>query len=275
MAEPLRQIGIVGLGLMGSSLGLAIRAAQPEAMVVGVDSDPQVVRKALQRGYVHEAGSDVALVKSLHLVILAAPIASLSDLLRDLTGAGGVVTDLASVKVAVMAWASEAGVDLVGGHPMCGRELSGIDAARADLYQGAPWILTRPEPRVLELVELVGARAVVMDAERHDRLVAGVSHAAYMLAVAYMLAASSSEEWTAMAQLAAGGFRDMTRLAAGDPAMYEAIARHNSAHLDAWLSRVEESIAEMRAGLGAGNDRLASRLEQAKRARDDWAAGRS
>jgi prephenate dehydrogenase len=275
MAEPLRTMGIVGLGLMGSSLGLAVRAARPEAVVVGVDSDPEVVRKALHRGHVSEAGTDLDLVKGLDLVVLAAPIGALSQVLRPLAGTGAVITDLASVKVAVMAWAAEAGVDLVGGHPMCGRELSGIDAARADLYQDAPWILTRADPRVLELVELVGARALVIEAERHDRLVAGISHAAFMLAVAYMLAASESEEWPAMSELAAGGFRDMTRLAAGDPAMYEAIARHNPAHLDAWLSRLEESIAELRAGLAATDGRLVARLEQARRARDDWAASRS
>jgi prephenate dehydrogenase len=275
MTEPLRRIGIVGLGLMGSSLGLAVRAARPEVAVVGVDSDPEVVSKALERGHVHEAGTDLDLVNGLDLVVLAAPIEAMRDVLRGLAGSGSVVTDLASVKVAVMAWAAEAGVDLVGGHPMCGRELSGIDASRADLYRRAPWILTRADPSVLELVELVGARPVVMEAERHDHLVAGVSHAAFMLATAYMLAVADSEEWPAMAELAAGGFRDMTRLAAGDPAMYEAIARHNSAHLDAWLERAEETIAELRAGLRAGNGRLASRLEQARRARAEWQANRS
>jgi prephenate dehydrogenase len=266
-------IGIVGLGLMGSSLGMAIRRARPEASLLGIDTDASVAQSALERGHVSQVASDLGLVRDLDLVVLAAPIPALRDILAGLTGVRGVVTDLASTKAEVMSWAEAVGVELVGGHPMCGRELSGIDAARADLFEGAPWVLTRPEPRVVEMVGLVGARPVVMDAARHDRLVAGISHAAFVLSAAYMLALSRSQDWEAMAELAAGGFRDMTRLASGDPAMYEAIALQNSENVDAWLGSIEKVIAELRGGL-AGDGRLRRGFEDAKRARDEWAARR-
>src|SRR5205823_8505773 len=100
-----------------------------------------------------------------------------------------------------------------GGHPMCGREESGIDAADPALYRGAAWILTRPDPAVEQAVHSVGAIPVVMEPERHDRLVAGVSHVAFLLSVGYVLALAEAREWPQMARLAGGGFRDMSRLA--------------------------------------------------------------
>src|SRR5258708_28961560 len=97
---------------------------------------------------------------------------------------------MACTKSDVMVWAAAAVVDLVGGHPMCGKESSGIDAADASLFKGAPWLLTRSEPALVDLVEAVGAHPIVMDAETHDRLVAGVSPAAFLLSVRYALALS-------------------------------------------------------------------------------------
>ena len=260
------RVGIQGLGLMGASLALALRAARPDCEVVGRDPDPATMAKALRREMVAEGD-----VRDADLVVLAAPIPALPELLAGLTGHAGVVTDLASTKVRVMAWAAAAQVDLVGGHPMCGREQSGIDAADPHLFRGAPWVLTRHEPPLTELVRAVGARPVFMDAERHDRLVAGVSHAAFLLSAAYVLAMARSPEWGAMQEVAGTGFRDVSRLAAGDPALYGAVVSTNrEAILDA-LREVEGSLARLRRHVEAADPRLVELLEEARRARDRWA----
>ena len=102
---------------------------------------------------------------------------------------------MASTKATVMEWAAAEGIDLVGGHPMCGKETSGIDHAEAGLFEHAPWVLTRDDGWITELIEAVGAHPVVMDAVTHDRLVAGVSHAAFLLSVGYVLALSRREDW--------------------------------------------------------------------------------
>src|SRR5260370_16561907 len=111
-------------------------------------------------------------------VVIAVPMLAMRDVLGSMRGyvQGKVVTDMASTKGSVMEWAAGAGVDLVGGHPMCGREAAGIDGADADLFQGAPWILTRDDPIVRGLVESVGAHPLGMDGPTHPALAPGLSH---------------------------------------------------------------------------------------------------
>ena len=263
-------VGIVGLGLMGSSLALALRRAWPETALLGCDRDPLTVRRAIDRGVVDVAGPDLDAVAPAGLLVLAVPVPTMRDLLPRLAGGPALVTDLGSTKAELMAWAAAAGLDLVGGHPMCGRERSGIEAADADLYRGATWVLTRAEPRVQALVEAVGARPVVLDADRHDELVAGVSHAAFVLSAAYMLSVAGSPGWSDAAGLAASGFRDMTRLAAGDPEMEAGIARTNARHLGAALDAFEAALARIRRHLDRDDARLAELFEEARAARLRW-----
>jgi prephenate dehydrogenase len=260
------RIGILGLGLIGASLALALRRSRPGATLVGGDTDAATLRRALERGVV-EPGDPL----TADVLVLAAPISELPGILAGLAGHRGVVTDVASTKARVMRWALAAGVDLVGGHPMCGRERSGIDAADAGLFEGAPWVLTRDEPAVTELVRSVGARPVFMDAERHDRLVAGVSHAAFVLSAAYVLALAGDGDWQAMQQVAGSGFRDVSRLAAGDPELYGAIASTNREALVEQVRAVEAALARLRRHLEAGDARLVELFEEARRARERWA----
>jgi prephenate dehydrogenase len=259
------RIGIVGLGLMGGSLALALRRARPELRLVGSDADPAVLREALRRGMVAEGDPREA-----EVVVLAAPISALPELLAGLAGHPGVVTDLASTKVRVMGWAAAAGVDLVGGHPMGGRERAGIAAASPDLFEGVPWVLTRDEPAVTDLVRAVGGDPIFMDAERHDRLVAGVSHTAFLVSAAYVLALAGSGEWAGMQRVAGPGFRDLSRLAAGDTELYAAIVSTNREPILRSLTAVEASLARLRRHLEAGDTRLAELLEEAKAARELW-----
>lgn len=269
-------VAVVGLGLMGSSFALALKEARPDTVIVGSDTDSRTLRKALDRGIVESASGDTSVVDMAEVIVIGAPIRAMRDVFAQLAGRAKakVVTDMASTKVGVMEWASAAGIDLVGGHPMCGKEQSGIDAADAAVFKSAPWVLTRADPVLEDLVQAVGAHPVVMDAEAHDRLVAGVSHTAFLLSVGYVLALSRRSDWPEAAALAAGGFRDMSRLAAGDPELYAGVARTNRANLIEQLDAVAGELARLRRHLEADDARLVELFEEAQAVRERWAKGR-
>jgi len=265
-------VAVVGLGLMGSSFAMALTKARPDVVVVGSDRDPLVVRKALERGIVSSANTDLSVVAMADVILVGAPISALRTIFAKLGALAPArpVTDMASTKATVMEWAAAEGLDLVGGHPMCGKEVSGIDQADATIFQRAPWILTRDEPHVTELVDAVGARPVFMDAIAHDRLVAGVSHAAFLLSVGYVLALSRRPDWPEASRLGAGGFRDMSRLAAGDPDMYAWVARTNREHVLEILDGVSKELARLYRHLENDDPRLIELLEEAHRVRERW-----
>ena len=265
-------VAVIGLGLMGSSFALALKEARPEIVIVGSDTDSMTLRKALDRGIVASASADTSVAEMAEVIVIGAPIRAMRAVFTQLAGRtqGKVVTDMASTKAGVMEWAAAAGIDLVGGHPMCGKETSGIDAADASLFKDAPWVLTRGEPALVDLVEAVGAHAIVMDAETHDRLVAGVSHAAFLLSVGYVLALSRRSDWPEASRLAAGGFRDMSRLAAGDPELYAGVARTNRLHLMEQLDAITAELARLRRHLEADDARLVELFEEAQAVRERW-----
>jgi len=264
-------VAVVGLGLMGGSLAMALK--EKGHVVVGADTDQRTVQKALSRGIVSSAADDLDIVGMADVVVVAVPILAMHSTLSDLKPrtAGKVVTDMASTKAAVMRWAEQAGVHLVGGHPMCGREASGIDAADENLFRSAPWILTEDEPRVTRLVEEVGAHPIVMGADDHDRLVSGVSHAAFLLSVAYVLSLSRRSDWPEASRVAESGFRDMSRLAGGDPEMYAGVAATNRENVIAQLDEISATLARLRRHLEAGDSRLIELFEEARRVRERWA----
>lgn len=257
---------MVGLGLMGGSLALSLRRSDPGVEVVGIDSDPHTLRKAVDRGAITVGSDDIALCAGAEIIFLAVPVNTMRRILPQLPMTA-LVTDLGSTKAEVCEWAAAAGLDFVGGHPMCGREESGFDAARADLFEGAAWVLTRSAPRLEDVIRGAGAHPLFIDAAEHDRLVAGISHTAFIISAAYLLAVTGSSDWPAMRPLAASGFRDMTRLAGGNPEMYAAIASTNSQNIVSWLTAIEASLAKIRRHLEAGDSRLAEVFEDAHQAR--------
>ncbi|HKC19996.1 MAG TPA: prephenate dehydrogenase/arogenate dehydrogenase family protein [Candidatus Dormibacteraeota bacterium] len=265
-------VGVVGLGLMGSSFALALKKARPDTVLVGSDRNPAVVQKALAREVVATAHADLTPMHMADVVFVAAPLSSLRAIFAELPPLveGRPVTDMGSTKAAVMEWAAAEGLELVGGHPMTGKEHSGIDAADASLFEGAPWVLTRDEPSITSLVEAVGAHPVFMDAITHDRLVAGVSHAAFLLSVAYVLALSGRTDWPSASALAAGGFRDMSRLAGGDPDMYAWVARTNREHVLELLDEISKELGRLYRHLEADDPRLVELLEEARNVRERW-----
>ncbi|HET7339367.1 MAG TPA: prephenate dehydrogenase [Candidatus Dormibacteraeota bacterium] len=266
-------VGIVGLGLMGSSFALALKKVRPDIAVVGTDPNPAVLEKALKRDIVASADADPAVLAMADAVFVAAPISAMRTVFAELAPVlgGKPVTDMASTKATVMEWAAAEGLDLVGGHPMCGKEDTGIDAADGTVFKGAAWVLTRDEMAITSLVEAVGAHPVFMDAITHDRLVAGVSHSAFLLSVAYVLALSRRSEWPEASRLAASGFRDMSRLAGGDPGMYAWIARTNREHVLELLDAISKELGRLYRHLEADDPRLVELFEEARAVRERWA----
>jgi prephenate dehydrogenase len=255
---------------------MALKKARPEVTIVGFDRDPLTARKAMDRGVASAADTNLAVIDMADVVVVAVPILAMREVFTSLRPhvEGKVVTDMASTKGSVMEWAAAAGIDLVGGHPMCGREAAGIDGADPDMFKGAPWILTRDDPTVSDLVEAAGAHPLVMDAATHDRLVAGVSHAALMLSAGYVLALSGRADWPDAARVAATGFRDMSRLAGGDPELAAGIARTNRDNLLELLDEVSRSLSKLRRHLEADDGRLVELFEEARAVRERWAGGK-
>jgi len=275
------QVTIVGLGLMGASLAGALRGKCRR--VVGVARRAESIEIALARGFIDWGTTDVTEgVSEADVVVLATPVCAILRQLPEiapLLPEGCLLMDLGSTKAEIIE-AMEAlpsHLQAVGGHPMCGREASGIEAAEADLYEGAPFVLT-PLPRTnldalmlaQELVGAVGARPLLMDAKRHDRLVAAVSHLPYLLsaglvATAEEVAAEDELVW----ELAASGFRDTSRLAASDVTMMLDILLTNRQAVGEMLSRFAHQLDTMAHLLGADdNEGLRSLMEQAKNRRE-------
>jgi prephenate dehydrogenase len=285
------RISIIGLGLIGTSLGMALRSADEKESplgkveLVGYDEEPRHVKKARGRLAIdREARSLSEAVRDAQIVVLATPVRAMEGLLTQLASllpAGAVVTDVASTKAQVYAWAQRAlpsGVDYVGGHPMAGKEKAGPTAADATLFQDAIYCLTparNARPASVEalqaLVKTIGAKPYYIDPEEHDAYVAGISHLPLLLSTVLMDVTGSSPAWKEMAPLAATGFRDVSRLASGDPAMQRDICLTNSAALTRWINATITELLEVRDSLAAGDvDKIDALFTRAKQQRDEW-----
>ncbi len=253
-ASPLFEtVALLGVGLMGGSLGLAIRERGLARETRGYARREATRNAAVERGLVDEVfDSPEAAARGADLIVLATPILSYEGLLTAIRPAlkpGALVTDLGSAKASVVALCegmlNGTGARFVGGHPMAGSEESGPEAARADLYEGATWCLTpieRTDPgavsRIATFAEAVGARVLLASPEEHDRAVAASSHAPHLAAVALTLALATAAARNPLAeQLIAGGFRDTTRVASGSPAMWRDIGMANR---DAILAALDD-----------------------------------
>ncbi|HEX6484647.1 MAG TPA: prephenate dehydrogenase/arogenate dehydrogenase family protein [Ktedonobacteraceae bacterium] len=277
----MERIAVLGLGLIGGSLALALRADLAE-QIAGYDADLDATRRAMERNAItHLCVTAEEAVQQADMVILATPIRAMPELLMRIAPAlkpGALVTDTASTKVQVVEWARTLlplQVIFVGGHPMAGRESSGIDAAETGLFEGCTYCLTptvhTPPDAVMRLRELVtrlAAHPLLLDAQQHDRLVAGISHLPFVVSSALVQMLSQDEGWSEMAQLAASGYRDISRLAAGSPAMYRDICSTNKEAIVDWLDSLIMHLAKLRSLIATGDDSLENYFAQAKHVRD-------
>ena len=239
-----RRANIIGLGLIGGSIGLALR--ERGWHVFGDDHDPTRIDRALALGVLDESG----MREDADVTFVATPVLSVADQVkRALAETSGLVTDVGSVKGAIARAIEDP--RFVGGHPMAGSELDGLDGADATMFAGAVWVLTPIETTadetfsaVASIVADLGADVVALHPDRHDQVVAVVSHVPHLAAATLMgLASERAEEHAALLRLAAGGFRDMTRIASGHPGIWLDICAENR---EAILSGLDGLIDGMR-----------------------------
>ncbi len=264
-----RRALVVGTGLIGGSIALGLR--RHGWHVAGIDADPDRAREALAHGVVDAVGDDPAA----EVVFVAVPATAVAAEVHRLLGGASrradvVVTDVSGVKEGIVKEADHP--RFIGGHPMAGSEQIGLHGADADLFEGAIWVLTPTAAtdlaafdRLKGIVMSLGAEVLVLSPTDHDRLVAVVSHVPHLVAATLMNAASTgAEQDGTLLRLAAGGFRDMTRVAAGHPGIWPDVCVENASSIIAALDALVADLQTMRRRV-ADRDRTAL-LETLQRA---------
>lgn len=278
------RIAIIGLGLIGGSIGLALHKAKAVQQVVGYDLSKGISQQARKVGAIDQPYDTLAdAIRGAELIILATPVGAMRALFQNIATSvtpGAVVTDVASTKTQVISWAEEflpSSVSFVGGHPMTGKEISGVEAADATLFQGRIYCLTptthtRPVAinKVSALAEVLGARVRFLEPAEHDGQVAGVSHLPFIASVALMNTVAEGAAWSDAAMLAANGFRDMTRLAAGNPEMYRDICLTNSEAVTRWLKEYITALSTLRNRIAAHDRGIDEDFATAQQLRLQW-----
>ncbi|MCB9454658.1 MAG: prephenate dehydrogenase/arogenate dehydrogenase family protein [Anaerolineaceae bacterium] len=281
-----RHLTIVGLGLMGGSLALALRGVA--GTITGVDPDEETRRYAVEHFIVDTATDDLKEgVKDADVVIMAAPVRVILGMIERRIGSylrsNTLLIDIGSTKEDICEAMAQLpiGIQAIGGHPMTGKERSGVTASDPALYRGRPFVLcptrrTTPAARLraLELIETLQAVPFEMDAIRHDRLVAAISHLPYLLSSALVATvAKEGENDATVWELAAGGFRDMSRLAGSDVEMMGDILSTNTQAVATLLALFRVQLAMLEAKLISRDDKEVTEfLRPAREVRLDWYA---
>lgn len=285
--KPAGTLAIFGVGMIGGSLARALRNANACDRIIGYGRRPASLQRALELGVIDEASADAASAAAdADVIILASPLATTEPLLlqiRDALGRDTIITDVGSAKGCIVAAARrvlKAGQlrNLVPGHPIAGKEKSGVDHAHPDLFVDHLVILTPiPETdpgqlrRIRRLWELTGARVVEMDVKTHDAILAATSHLPHMLAYALVDCLAQSHESEEIFKYAAGGFADFTRIASSNPEMWHDICIANRDNLVVMLDRFRGHLDEIRAAILRNDGPLLLEIfTRAKGARDDF-----
>ncbi len=282
MSKPMwDRVTVVGCGLVGASFALALRRACACACVAGWDADPSVLDEALRRGVIDEI--DEAFreggVSRSGLVYLATPVGQVVEFLRagaPHVGPGAVLTDAGSTKAEVCRAARARTNEVwrfVGGHPVAGSHLRGPSHARADLFEGAPYVLTPPEdgsdPSALaalaETLTLLGARVRVLTAAEHDRALARLSHLPQLVSCALAATVNEDVDEVEITALAGSGYRDMTRLASSPWGIWRDILATNSSEVADALDTLIDKLSAAREGLRGHQRQLCEDPEGARR----------
>ena len=267
-----QRIAIIGLGLQGGSIGLAVREFLPDARTAGYDHNPATRARAAERRLVdrvHETAAEA--VREADLVIFCVPPGAMGEAAREIAGAlpaDALVSDVGSSKQAIAKALGEALPNhaIIPAHPVAGTENSGPDAGFATLFQNRWCIVTPPEPSNLVLLsrlvafwETLGANVEIMDAQHHDLVLAVTSHLPHLIAYTIVGTASDLEEVTQseVIKYSAGGFRDFTRIAASDPTMWRDVFLSNKDAVLEMLQRFTEDLTALQRAIRIGDgDRL-------------------
>ncbi len=284
----MKNITIIGLGLIGSSIGMALRKANPSLQIIGHDAEPEVSHAAKKKGAITKIEWNIpASLENAELVIIATPVNEMEKIFKfiaDIVPQGCVITDTGSTKTEVLKWASEilpTNVSFVGGHPMAGKELSGANAAEKELFLNRPYCVI-PSPNatkeavemVVEMIKSIGAEPLFIDAEEHDSLVSGISHLPLIASTALVSTTVGSPGWLEMARLAGSGYRDTTRLASGSTEMHLGIMRSNKNNIIRWIDAYVSELMALRNMINDDDPSLGDKLRLIKEARDNWINGK-
>ncbi|MEX2237072.1 MAG: prephenate dehydrogenase/arogenate dehydrogenase family protein [Dehalococcoidia bacterium] len=288
MAEettPKQKITIVGLGLIGGSIGLGLKAAGLKKIrIVGHDRDGGVMAKARKRGAVDETEHNlINAVRGSSCVIVSVPVMSIRRVFQDIAshmGENSIVHDTGSSKLEVLKWAADElprTVHFVGGHPMAGKEEGGIDAAEATLFKDATYCVS-PLPSasqasveaILGLISVLGAKPLFVDPEEHDRYAAAISHMPMVLSNALFSVARGSKAWFELSRMAGPGFKDLTRLASQDPEMQLDVLRTNQEGVVHWLDRMQDEITHWKELVQGDEETLFQALYRSNLDREEY-----
>ncbi len=278
------RLAIIGVGLIGGSLALALKEAGAVGEVIGCGRGKPNLEKAIELGVIDTYSRDpLEAVADADVIFLATPVKTLGAVTQQcLPGLkpGAVITDGGSVKGDVVRMIEPllpAGIHFVPGHPIAGTENSGAEAAFSSLYRGKRCILTPTEntdPQALELIErmwrTVGSDVVRMPLEKHDKVLAAISHLPHMVAYSLVNAVGSYDHYEEnILEYSAGGFRDFTRIASSDPTMWRDIAETNREALLEMMEQFESSLTELKTDIAEGNgEKLFEFFLRSKQLRD-------
>jgi len=279
------KLAVVGVGLIGGSLALALKEAGAVGHVVGIGRGLPNLETALRLGVVDSYTLDLAAgVADADVIFLATPVQALGTVAEQAMPylkAGAIITDGGSVKQAVIDAIEphlRDDVHFVPGHPIAGTENSGAEAAFATLYRDRRCILTPTGKtasealhRMQRMWQLVGSQVVIMDVEKHDRVLAAISHLPHMVAYALVNAVGSYDRYNEnILEYSAGGFRDFTRIASSDPTMWRDIAMTNREALIEMMEQFETFFAELKEDVAIGSgERLFEFFRRSKESRDE------
>lgn len=281
-------IAIIGTGLIGGSIGLALKAAKLSGLeVVGFDYDRGSMGDAKKMGAVDRTAPDAATaVRDAKMVIIAVPPLAVRGVFDEIAGRlseGTVVTDTTSTKTLAFAWAGELlpeHVSFVGGHPMAGKEEQGIKNAEATLFKDKTWAVSPAAgasesavKSVMGLISVVGAEPLFVDPGEHDQYVAAISHLPLVMSAALFSLVRQSPSWDDIAPLAASGFRDMTRLASGEPRMAHDICATNGEAVVHWIDRYIEELRRYRGQIMDNPKSLFKSFSEVQLQRDAFMTG--
>lgn len=283
-----KKVTLVGVGLLGGSLGLALKQRRLASSVVGFVRRAASVAECEKAGAVDTATRNLReAVSGADLIVLCTPLAQMRPLVEEMMPAlsrGAILTDVGSVKRSVVRdlepLAMKADAHFVGSHPMAGAEKTGVAAARADLFANAVCAITPTRKSnaaavrsVAQLWEAVGARVLRMPPEDHDALVSRSSHLPHVVAAQLANLVLDPRHPKGQASLCANGFRDTTRIASGSPEMWRDIALANRKHLARAVENFLEDLEGFRRALSRNDDRAILKFfEKAKQRRDHWSA---
>ena len=278
-------IGIIGLGLIGGSIAKALKLAHPDAEIIVYDRDEKAAVKAIEDGVVNKCAADIDdTFSTCDYLFLCAPVTANDDNLKKIAGIIGdktVLTDVGSVKGTIHKCIEEAGLSafFVGGHPMAGSEKTGYENSKADMFENVYYMLTPTDQvsdekvkSVKELITSIKAIPLVITPSEHDYATGAISHLPHVIAAALVnLVKSEDENSGVMKLIAAGGFRDITRIASSSPEMWKAICLTNGANIVSLLDKYIDTLEDIKKDIvSAEGDNIGNFFARSKDYRDSF-----